>query len=609
MRRSGGTTEFKIDTSYWLKSEDINILMNAYELEGVYNLEADDVYIAPAICSMSALRFSPWARSNIKHNARKQFDSLCATKDNLNLRIDHIHNKLSEEEKNLCQQESLEAEQLRKKIITLAEQKSIKDIDKIFINLKIDHIYNTLSEEEKDLCQQKSVEAEQLRKKIITLAEQKSIEDIQNIFSRTQSFQFPGLTESELAGISKGKFSYKNSLNDALESEHIREGEVLLDKDAKLPAILAKVDKFANASDKYRILFPYQINDNHWNTVILDVSKNSKGGYYFEVSQIDPKGGRQSFDVEMESYLKSAITEAIMYHNRPKLESSKFRNKKVDAPKLQTDGNSCGAITAKTMFLLVPKAVRNLDVSSALSQDESIGSDKVQIHDGRISPYPYGAYDLRKSQIEMVFKFFQKGRIKYGRKLKEFFEEAARFLISEPVVNTKQNPKQLLELDNHKPYKDTHLFFTDTTNAPDFRARVSTRNQTKDKFTAQVTTNIDTAIKKFNPEDQQFLKQNLKAILRFARENNGVGNAGHEKWNEYFKAEFHEKFNIAKSFSHQYQQISKETQLFTGRLETENLKTKDINGNPIEIGHRLKRISPEIANIVCSEINKSSIAR
>jgi hypothetical protein len=115
MRRSGGTTEFKIDTSYWLKSEDINILMNAYELEGVYNLEADDVYIAPAICSMSALRFSPWARSNIKHNARKQFDSLCATKDNLNLRIDHIHNKLSEEEKNLCQQESLEAEQLRKK--------------------------------------------------------------------------------------------------------------------------------------------------------------------------------------------------------------------------------------------------------------------------------------------------------------------------------------------------------------------------------------------------------------------------------------------------------------------------------------------------------------
>ncbi|MDC0857678.1 hypothetical protein OAP83_03065 [Rickettsiales bacterium] len=96
------------------------------------------------------------------------------------------------------------------------------------------------------------------------------------------------------------------------------------------------------------------------------------------------------------------------------------------------------------------------------------------------------------------------------------------------------------------------------------------------------------------------------AVIEFAQANNGVGNAGKEKWQEFCNAndgmtgELYSFENAAK-FSKAYQDTAKESGIHTGRVE--NLRQdKKIT----EIGARLKRIPESLNEEISTKLNEQS---
>ena len=79
-------------------------------------------------------------------------------------------------------------------------------------------------------------------------------------------------------------------------------------------------------------------------------------------------------------------------------------------------------------------------------------------------------------------------------------------------------------------------------------------------------------------------------MITFAQSHEGVGNAS-EHQSEM------ENFVAAKEFSYQYQKISKESGVYTGR--SENFK---------EVGARLKRIPPELTAEILGRVEESSMS-
>jgi hypothetical protein len=133
---------------------------------------------------------------------------------------------------------------------------------------------------------------------------------------------------------------------------------------------------------------------------------------------------------------------------------------------------------------------------------------------------------------------------------------------------------------------------------------------TSERITNQIVTNVQSAkdelIKKFQTKPEELnkfvpkviefdpaeLNKFVLKVIEFAQANDGVGNAGKDKWDGFCKGENLPKNNLysfenAKDFSFHYQQKAKESGIYTGREE--NLKQ---TGG--KIGARLKRIPAEM---------------
>ncbi|MDC0857488.1 hypothetical protein OAP83_02100, partial [Rickettsiales bacterium] len=107
----------------------------------------------------------------------------------------------------------------------------------------------------------------------------------------------------------------------------------------------------------------------------------------------------------------------------------------------------------------------------------------------------------------------------------------------------------------------------------------------------QIAKNLNAAFEaiegKYDISDK---KEFIRDVIEFTQRHEGVGNAS-EHQSEM------ENFVAAKEFSYQYQKISKESGVYTGRSE-----------NFREVGARLKRIPPELTADILTIVQESSIS-
>ncbi len=103
----------------------------------------------------------------------------------------------------------------------------------------------------------------------------------------------------------------------------------------------------------------------------------------------------------------------------------------------------------------------------------------------------------------------------------------------------------------------------------------------------------------------QQLNDFAMAVIQFAQANDGVGNAGQDKW-QSFCAEQNltdplYSFDNAAKFSKAYQDAAKGSSMFTGREE--NLRT---DKNKSDLGARLKRIPESFNDEIKAKLNSQS---
>lgn len=92
----------------------------------------------------------------------------------------------------------------------------------------------------------------------------------------------------------------------------------------------------------------------------------------------------------------------------------------------------------------------------------------------------------------------------------------------------------------------------------------------------------------------------IMRVIEFAQQEGGVGNAGEAKWNDFTRKKPVPEgftFDDAKRFSFHYQQVAKESGVYTGREE--NLKTGPA------IGARLKRIPEDLNQFIKAALESS----
>ncbi|MBT4989423.1 MAG: hypothetical protein HOM96_02650 [Rickettsiales bacterium] len=601
-----------VKTDYWLYAEDINIIMQAYAAEArfieysVDRVDTDDVLIAPAINSVSAL-----IRRGIDTpiTRAEQFTFFFGSRSNIKARIQTITSGL-----------------------TGAEMKTLR--------CNTDENYARLRLEIDALAALNTIEALNKAKKYLTakIKNRLSGDNLDALINIDDQYALKYRSEDEKEGFRENwQKDFNNNFDKILKLE--AEQDQIPDSESRLGISLDRVDKLQD--EKFRVCFPYQVDNSHWNSLVFDISKDDQK-YKFEVRQIDPYGGKRSFDKDMRASLESVLSNGLA-HYRPDSEAE-ISYLDIAAPKLQSDGSSCGFIAAKTISMLAPKQNRDKDFTTICIGDQSRGyADKIQTHGRVTQPYERGAKDLRLAQLKMVedqkvkCEYYEGEAIFYNRFLKAAYNETNQSKIS----NAKADPsglrkaasiasprEKVQKLSDTKPegyFQNTDLYGI----SKEVKDDVSTKlriTKTEEKYSIKaiqdkITQNIQSAIDKCAEDDKLFLQEHLGQILHFARIYNGVGNAGLASWQQHFGSRGSTQladesyFNIAKEFSFKYQQIAKTAGFYTGREdgdEGKKLKITDEKGNKIEVGHRLKRIPAEMAQGISDQIKSNldeSIAR
>jgi uncharacterized protein (DUF1810 family) len=327
-------------------------------------------------------------------------------------------------------------------------------------------------------------------------------------------------------------------------------------------------------NQKFRTIMPLQIDEGHWNSLVIDFAKKNRDSYKIEATQIDPKGTPKKLQDVLKTQLETLV--------EGQLSSWKYEvvaNESYSSPAFQKPGDiiKCGPYVVATIASLWPKEVRHIPVHDLVA--------------------------LKQAKIELIAQPMIKAQN----------TELARRLANARILEEKHEYKLADTDPQSRVYNQTKLYNFD--NDPKASVRIKDELVREHKAAAKEVGSGAAGINNWQHQEilnkiagnltaaEQTIKlppgvnpaEFIRATIIFAQKYDGVGNAkdqttgvrGEVLWRQNFGGTNLEYlFPLAKQFSYEYQTATKSSGVFTGR--TENLKDTD---SPI--GARLKRIPEE----------------